>query len=78
MAKILTFEIPEKEYDDFSSFLNNVVQEMRQSREAIQKDQAEIIALRQESSKIKENTDKITNETRKVLDELSAKWLKVA
>jgi Arc/MetJ-type ribon-helix-helix transcriptional regulator len=78
MAKILTFEVPENEYNDFSSFLNNAVEEMRQSREAIAKDQSEIIKLRKESTKIKENTDKIKNETRKILDEMSAKWLKAA
>ncbi len=78
MAKILTFEVPENEYNDFSSFLNNAVEEMRQSRVAIAKDQAEIIELRKESSKIRENTDRIKTESRKVLDEMSAKWLKVA
>ena len=78
MAKILTFEIPENEYNDFSSFLNNAVEEMRQSREAIAKDQAEIIELRKESRKILENTDRIKTESRKILDEMSAKWLKVA
>ena len=71
MAKILTFEIPENEYNDFSSFLNNAVEEMRQSREAIAKDQAEIIELRKESRKILENTDRIKTESRKILDEMN-------
>jgi hypothetical protein len=63
MAKILTFEIPENEYNDFRSFINNAVEEMRLSREAIAKDQAEIIELRKESTRIRENTDKIKNKT---------------
>jgi hypothetical protein len=78
MAKILTFEIPENEYNEFSKFINSAVEEMKKSREAIAKDHAEIVELRMESKKISENTNRIKEETRKVLDELSAKWLKVA
>ena len=77
MAKILTFEIPENEYNDLQSFIKDCSAEIHKSLEIMKQDQAEIIALRQESRKIKENTDKITNDTRKLLDELSAKWLKV-
>lgn len=71
MAKILTFEIPEKEYQDFEAFLDSCLVEMRRSREKMQEDQKEIDRLKRESSKI-------SADTQRILDELERKWLKAA
>lgn len=71
MAKVLTFEIPEKDYQDFEAFLDSCLVELRKSREKMRKDQEEIDRLKDESRKI-------SIETQKILDELEAKWLKAA
>lgn len=71
MAKILTFEIPEREYGEFKEFLETAVIEMRASREKMLSDQLEI-------DRLKEESQKISAETQKILDELGAKWLRAA
>ena len=71
MAKILTFEIPEHEYNEIDSLLDSCILEIRQSREKMQKDQEEIDFLKNE-------TRKVANDTRKVLAELEIHLLKVA
>jgi len=78
MAKILTFEIPESEAKEFEAMLGNLHNEMQKSFEIMKKDQREIERLREESRQIKQNTDKIAEQTRKVLDQLTEKWLKAA
>lgn len=71
MAKILTFEIAEDEYNDFKDFLEKAVIEMRESRAKMQDDQIEI-------DRLKEETRIVATETQKVLAELEATWLKAA
>lgn len=78
MAKILTFEIPEKEYNEFNDFLEMAVVEMRQSREKMQADQVEIDHLKKEIEQIKLDTAEIKAQSDKVLNELVAKHLKAA
>ncbi len=78
MAKVLTFEIPESEVKDFEAMLKNLHDEMQKSFAVMKEDQAEIERLREESRQIKQNTDKIAAETRKILDEMSKRLLKAA
>jgi len=78
MAKILTFEIPEKEYKEFNNFLETATAEMRQSREKMQIDQVEIDRLDGEIEKLKIETAEIKAQSDKVLNELINKHLKAA
>jgi len=78
MAKILTFEIPEKEYNEFKDFLEMAAVEMRQSREKMQADQIEIDRINKEIEQLKIETAEIKAKSDKVLNELVAKHLKAA
>ncbi len=78
MAKVLTFEIPEKEYNEFKEFLEMAVVEMRQSRKKMQADQVEIDLIKKEIEQIKTDTAEIKAKSDKVLKELVAKHLKAA
>lgn len=78
MAITFTFEISDREAQEFKQLLEDLLTEMRKSREQMQIDQAEIDRSRAESRKIKEETEKLKAESRKILDELSEKWLKAA
>ena len=78
MAKILTFEISDNEYEELEKVLDDLHNEICKSREIMQKDQAEIDRLKAETKEIKERTQRVAIDTRKVLNELSAKWLKAA
>jgi len=51
MAKVLTFEIPESEYNDLKSFIKDYSAEIHKSLEAMKQDQIEIDRLRKESEK---------------------------
>ncbi len=72
MAKILTFEIPENEYNDLKAFLKECSAEIRKSLEIMKQDQAEIDRLREESNKIKEHTESLKTESRKIMSEISS------
>ncbi len=78
MAKVLTFEIPEKEYNEFKGFLEMAVIEMRQSREIMQADQVEIDRLDGEIEQLRIETAEIKAKSDLVLNELVAKHLKAA
>lgn len=78
MAKILTFEIAENEYNDFKSFLQECTTEVRKSLETMKKDQIEIDRLDEEIERIKNETAEIKSESDRVLNELIAKHLKAA
>ena len=78
MSKVLIFEIPEGEVEQLKAILDKFHIEFVKSREIMEKDQIEIKRLREESSQIKKNTDKIAAETKVILDELSRKLLKAA
>lgn len=78
MAKILTFEIPENEYNDFQSFLKDCSAEIHKSLDAIEKDQKEIDRLRKESEKIGRNIERVKSETRIYLEDLEKRILKAA
>ena len=78
MAKILTFKIPEKEYNEVKEFLEMAVVEMRQSREKMQADQVEIESIKKEIEQIKTDTAEIKAKSDKVLNEMMAKHLKAA
>ena len=78
MAKILTFEIPENEYDDLKSFIKNCSAEIHKSLEAMKQDQTEIDRLRKESEKIRRNTERVKSETRIYLEDLEKRVLKAA
>lgn len=73
MAKILTFEIPEDEYNDLKAFLENCSSEIRKSLEVMKQDQAEIDRLGEEIKEIKSRTQKTKAESDKILNELLAK-----
>ena len=53
MAKILTFEIPENEYNDLKDFLKECSAEIHKSLEIMKQDQAEIDRLDKEIEQIK-------------------------
>lgn len=72
MAKILTFEIPEKEYNDLTTFLKDCSAEIHKSLEAMKQDQTEIEVLREESKKIKQHTEEIKIESQKIMSEISS------
>jgi cell division protein FtsB len=78
MAKILTFEIPENEYNDLKAFLQECSAEIRKSLEIMRQDQAEIDRLRKESQEIRARAEKLKAETRKVLDDLEREIMKAA
>ncbi len=76
MAKILTFEIPENEYNDLKSFIKDCSAEIHKSLEAMKQDQREIDRLRKESEKIRRNTERVKSETRVYLEDLEKRVLK--
>jgi molecular chaperone GrpE (heat shock protein) len=73
MAKILTFEIPESEYNDLQDFLKQCSAEINKSLEIMKQDQAEIDRLDKEIEQIKKRTQKSKAESDKILNELLAK-----
>ena len=73
MAKVLTFEIPENEYNDLKSFLQDCSAEIHKSLEIMKQDQAEIDRLGREIEEIKIQTQKSKTESDKILNELLAK-----
>ncbi|MGI8639335.1 MAG: hypothetical protein ACR2MG_05210 [Pyrinomonadaceae bacterium] len=78
MAKILTFEIPESEYNDLKSFIKDCSAEIHKSLEAMKQDQIEIDRLRKESEKIRRKTERLKSETRIYLEDLEKRVLKAA
>ena len=78
MAKVLTFEIPEKEYNEFKEFLEMAVVEMRQSREKMRADQIEIDRIAGEIEQIKVETAEIKAKSDVVLNELIVRHLRAA
>ena len=78
MAKILTFEISENEYNEVKDFLEMAVKEMRQSREIMKADQKEIDLLDEEIEKLRIETEEIKAQSDFILNELVAKHLKAA
>ena len=78
MAKILTFEIPENEYNEFTNFLETATVEMRQSRERMHIDQVEIDRLDGEIKQLKIETAEIKAQSDKFLNELITKHLRAA
>lgn len=76
MAKILTFEIPEIEYDDFTGFLKDCSTEIHQSLEIMKQDQVEIDRLRKESEKIRRHTKTVKSESKIYLEDLEKRVLK--
>ncbi len=73
MAKILTFEIPESEYNDLKDFLKQCSAEIHKSLEIMKQDQAEIDRLDNEIEQIKKRTKESKAESDKILNELLAK-----
>ncbi len=69
MAKILTFEIPENEYNDLKDFLKECSAEIHKSLEIMKQDQAEIDRLDKEIEQIKKRTQKSKAESDKILNE---------
>jgi len=78
MAKILTFEIPESEYNDLQDFLKQCSAEVHKSLEIMKQDQIEIDRLDEEIEQLKTETAEIKAKSDKVLNELVAKHLKAA
>jgi hypothetical protein len=78
MAKILTFEIPENEYNDFQSFLKDCSAEIQKSLEIMKKDKAEIVQIRKESEKVRRHTETLKSMSKAYLDEMEKRVLKVA
>ncbi len=78
MAKVLTSEIPETEYNDLKSFIKDCSAEIHKSLEAMKQDQREIDRLRKESEKIRRNTERVKSETRIYLKDLEKRVLKAA
>lgn len=70
MTKILTFEIPESEYNDLQSFIKDCSAEIHKSLDAMKQDRIEIDRLREESKIIKEHTEKLKADSRKTMDEI--------
>jgi len=78
MAKILTFEIPEKEYNEFNVFLKMAVEEIRKSREIMRDDQIEIDRLDKEIERLRIETAEYKVQSDEILERLEAKWLRAA
>jgi len=78
MAKVLTFEIPEKEYNEFNVFLKMAVEEMQKSREKMHEDQIEIERLDKKIEQLRIETAGYKAESDEVLERLEAKWLRAA
>ena len=78
MAKILTFEIPENEYNEFKDFLEMAVKEMKQSREIMNADQIEIDRLDAEIEQLRLETAEIKAKSDIILGNLMEKYLKAA
>lgn len=76
MAKVLTFEIPEKEYEEFTVFLKMAVEEMRKSRGIMQEDQIEIERLDKEIEQLRIETAEYKAQSDKILKRLEDKWMK--
>ncbi len=72
MAKVLTFEIPEDEYNDLKDFLKQCSAEIHKSLDVMKQDQIEINRLREESKIIREHTETIKAESRKTMAEISS------
>ncbi len=78
MTKVLTFEIPEKEYKEFSVFLKMAVEEMEKSREIMREDQVEIERLDKKIEQLRTETAAYKAQSDEILERLEAKWLKAA
>ncbi|MBA3634735.1 MAG: hypothetical protein H0W58_18305 [Acidobacteria bacterium] len=78
MAKVLTFEIPEKEYIEFKVFLKMAVEEMQKSREKMREDQVEIDRLDKKIEQLRSETAEYKAQSDEVLERLEAKWLRAA
>lgn len=78
MAKVLTFEIPENEYNEFKNFLEMAVKEMKNSREIINTDQIEIDRLDKEIEQLRLETAEIKIKSDVILNSLISKHLKTA
>lgn len=78
MAKVLTFEIPEKEYNELNVFLKMAVEEMRKSREIMREDQIEIERLDKEIEQLRIETAEYKAQSDEILQRLEAKWMKAA
>jgi hypothetical protein len=78
MAKILTFEIPENEYNEYKSFLEMAVVEMRKSRDQMKIDQAEIELLDKDIEQLRLETAEIKAQSDVTLNALVNKYLKAA
>ncbi len=78
MAKVLTFEIPEKEYEEFTVFLKMAVEEMRKSRGIMQEDQIEIERLDKEIEQLRIETAEYKAQSDEILKRLEDKWMKAA
>ncbi len=76
MAKVLTFEIPEKEYNEFNVFLKMAVEEMHKSREKMRQDQIEIDLSDKNIGRLRNETAEFKSQSDAVLERLEAKWLK--
>ena len=76
MAKVLTFEIPEKEYNEFNVFLKMAVEEMQMSREKMRQDQIEIDLTDKKIEQLRNETAEFKSQSDAVLQRLEAKWLK--
>lgn len=76
MAKILTFEIPENEYQNFTAFLKDCSTEIHKSLEIMNQDQIEIERLRKESEKIRRHIEAVKSESRIYLEDLEKRVLK--
>ncbi len=78
MAKILTFEIPENEYNEFNVFLKMAVEEMRKSREKMNEDQLEIDRLDREIERLRTETARYKAQSDEILERLENEWLRAA
>jgi len=78
MAKVLTFEIPEKEYNEFNIFLKMAVEEMEKSREKMLEDQIEIERLEKEIERLQTETAEHKAQSDEVLERLETQWLRAA
>ena len=73
MAKILTFEIPENEYEALQTMVKEFSEEIRRSHEIMKKDQTEIDKLSDEIKEIEAATQQSKAVSDKILAELEAK-----
>lgn len=78
MAKVITFEMPENEYNDLKSFIKDCSAEIHLALENMKQDQTEIERLRKESEKVRRHTEIIKSETRIYLEDLEKRVLKAA